>query len=300
MNDGEQKETKRGSDWHLQLFRKSLVKQAKLRQITNLLGPVDGKVCLDVGGDNGVISYHLRRLGGTWHSVDLTEKAVESIRRLVGDRVDRITGPTLPFDNDTFDIIVIIDLLEHLQADYAFIAECHRVLRANGRLIVNVPYIKRYALLPPLRRLLGLTDERHGHVRPGYTGSELFDLLKDGFDVETAHTYSRFFVGLLDTFIQYVVQRSSSGKDAGAKGVVTDEQDFRRMKKLFRIYSILYPILQLAAVADLLLFFTQGYSLIACAKRRRQWLPRRTPVLADGRSIAEAALGGRIGTAAPF
>ena len=40
-------------------------------------------------------------------------------------------------------------------------------------------------------------------------------------------------------------------------------------------------------------------SLIVRAQKR-QLLPRRTPVLADGRSIAEAALGGKIGTAAPF
>ena len=71
------------------------------------------------------------------------------------------------------------------------------------------------------------------------------------------------------------------------------------MNKMFRFYSMLYPFFWLAAQLDKLLFFTKGYCLIGRA-RRRQWRPRRTPVLADGRSIAEAALGGKIGTAAPF
>ena len=299
MNEAERTEAGIPPDWHLQLFQKSVLKKAKLREIAGLLGPVDGKVCLDIGGDNGVISYHLRQLGGTWHSVDLTDKAVEAIRKLVGERVERITGPKLPFQDGFFDVIVIVDLLEHLQEDDQFVAECHRCLKPAGRLIVNVPHIKRWAFVPPIRRLLGLTDERHGHVRPGYTATQLFDLLKDGFDMESAHTYSRFFVQSLDVLIQMAIRRAVQNDAPDAKGVVMDEARFEKTKRLFRVYSILYPFFQVAEVLDHLLFFTKGYNLIARA-RRRQWRPRRTPVLADGRSIAEAALGGKIGTAAPF
>ena len=287
-------------DWHLRLFKKSILKQAKLRQIVSLLGPVSGQTCLDVGGDNGVISWNLRKLGGTWSSVDSSEKAVDSIRRLVGERVERITGSKLPFADATFDAVVIIDMLEHLKEDYQFVAECHRVLKPNGRLIFNVPHIKSWALLPPVRRMLGLTEERHGHVRPGYTEAQMFDLLKDGFDVQEARTYSRFFVEALDTLIQFAAGRANKDAQAGAKGVLIDEQDFRKMNKMFRFYSMLYPFFWLAAQFDKLLSFTKGYCLIGRAKRRRQWLPRKVPKLADGRSIAEAALGGKIGTAAPF
>jgi SAM-dependent methyltransferase len=286
-------------DWHLSLFKKSILKQAKFRQIASLLGSVSGQTCLDVGGDNGVISWNLRKLGGTWTSVDMSEKAVESIRRLVGERVELITGSKLPFADGSFDAVVIIDMLEHLKQDYQFVAECHRVLKPSGRLIFNVPHIKSWALLPPVRRMLGLTEERHGHVRPGYTEAQMFDLLKDGFDVPEARTYSRFFVEALDTLIQLASARVNKDAQAGAKGVLIDEQDFGKMNKMFRFYSMLYPFFWLAAQFDKLLFFTKGYCLIGRA-RRRQWRLRRTPVLTDGRSIAEAALGGKIGTAAPF
>lgn len=298
MADSENSAPEPDKDWHLQLFKKSLLKQAKLREIRKLLGPVDGRTCLDVGGDNGVISYHLRRLGGTWYSVDLTEKAVESIRHLVGQNVYRIKGPELPFEDGLFDKVVIIDMLEHLEADGEFVEECHRVLRPKGELIVNVPHFKIYGLLPPIRHMLGLTEEEHGHVRPGYTTTQLFDLLKDGFDVEEVRTYSRFFVESLDTAIRVVAKRKARG-EAGGKGLLIDEQDFERMQKLFRAYALVYPVFRTAALADHLLFLTKGYSLIARA-RWRPWRPRRAPVLADGRSIAEAALGGKIGTAAPF
>ncbi len=285
--------------WHLQLFRRSLLKQAKLREIVGLLGPTTGLACLDVGGDNGVVSYHLRRRGGTWTSVDVSEKAVESMRGLLGERVELIRDGKLPFPDASFDVIVIIDLLEHLRDDEKFVEECHRVMKPGGRLIVNVPHIKKGAVLPPVRRMLGITDEQHGHVRPGYTPSQLYAILKDGFDVQESRTYSRFFVESLDTLVRMGVKWMSRGKPADAKGVLVDEQDFGRMKKVFRMYSLLYPFFWLAAQLDLLLFLTQGYYLVARAKWR-PWRPRRTPVLADGRSIAEAALGGKIGTAAPF
>lgn len=285
-------------DWHLRLFEKSLLKQAKLAEIADLLGDASRQTLLDLGGDNGVISYHLRRLGGTWHSADLDEKAVASIRRLVGERVSLLKGPDLPFGDALFDAVVIVDLLEHLEDDARLIAECHRVLKPTGRLIVNVPHLKRGAILRPVRRLLGLSDERHGHVRPGYTESQLFELLKDGFDVEEARTYNRFFVESLDTVIQLAVGRMKGG-EIGRKGNVIDEQDFRKMEKAFRWYSFLYPLFQLAAGMDSLIPFTRGYSLIVRA-RWRPWRPRRAPVLSDGRSIVEATLGGKIGSAAPF
>ena len=288
------------TDWHLRLFKKSLLKQAKLRQIVILLGPVSGQTCLDVGGDNGVISWNLRKLGGTWTSVDSSEKAVESIRRLVGERVELLEGSKLPFADGSFDVVVIIDMLEHLQEDYQFVVECHRVLKPNGRLIFNVPHIKPLAILPPVRKMLGLTDDRHGHVRPGYTDVQMYDLMKDGFDVHEMRTYSRFFVESLDTAIQFAAARANKDAQAGAKGVLIDEKDFGKMDKMFRIYSMLYPFFWCAAQFDKLLFFTKGYSLIGRAKRRRQWLPRKVPKLADGRSIAEAALGSKIGTATPF
>lgn len=287
------------ADWHLRLFSKSLLKQAKLAEIVRLLGPTSGQTCLDVGGDNGVIPYYLRQRGGSWHSADLSEKAVESMRKLLGDRVHLLQGSVLPFEDAFFDAVVVIDMLEHLPQDAEFIRQCHRVLKPTGRLIVNVPHIKRRSVLRPVRRMLGLTDELHGHVRPGYTESQLYDVLKDGFNVEKAHTYSRFFVESLDTLIQFAVRRANRGQEAGSKGVLIDEQDFTRMEKLFRMYSALYPFFWLAAQLDLGLFFTRGYSLIARASWR-PWRPRRAPVLSDGRSIAEAALGGKIGTAAPF
>ena len=62
--------------WALALFRKSVLKQAKLDHILALLDDPAGKSNLDIGGDNGVISYLLRQRGVQWSSADLDERTV--------------------------------------------------------------------------------------------------------------------------------------------------------------------------------------------------------------------------------
>jgi len=276
-------------DWHLKLFEKSLPLQARLAEIASMVGRVPvNQTWLDVSGD-GVSSGQLRRLGGTWHTATPDDASAASTLRLVGERVERIREGRLPFGDSLFDGVVILDQLERMPDDALLIAECHRVLKPAGRLLVHAPHLKKRALLRPARRLLGMTDEALGRVRPGYTESVLFDLLKDGFDVQEARSYGRFFVEALD-LLAWRGERPLSlaaGADAGS------------LEKLVLRRARLYPVFQFAAGMDTLLGLTKGYRLIVRA-RRRPWRPRRAPVLADGRSIAEAALGGKIGTAAPF
>jgi hypothetical protein len=133
-------------------------------------------------------------------------------------------------------------------------------------------------------------------VRPGYTEAQLFAVLKDGFDVEQARTYSRFFTQLLDTGIRWISERQQANHDA-VKGTLLTEADFQRLEKSLKLYRVIFPFFWLAAQLDRLLVFTNGFMLIARA-RRRPWLKRATaPTLRNGRSLAEAALGGRIGSA---
>lgn len=283
------------ADWPLRLFKLSLLKQEKFRALCDLLGPTDGLTCLDIGGDNGVISLLLRQRGGTWTSADGSAQAVAAIRQLVGANVCEMDGARLPLPDAQFDRVVVIDYLEHVIADDTFIAECHRVLKPDGILIVNTPHIKPSVLFG-LRRLLGLSDSRHGHVRPGYTEHQLFDLLKRGFDVESSRTYSRFFIQLLDTGIRFASERKGASHDA-VKGTLLTEEDFKRMEKSLKLFKLMLPCFWLAVQLDRLLVKARGFMLIARA-RRHPWLQRADlPTLPDGRSLAEATLRGGPGPA---
>ena len=253
-------------DWALALFRRSVLKRRKLAEIAAMLGPSAGRRCLDLGSDNGVVSLLLRRGGGSWASADLTEDAVRSIRELVQTDVHLVDGRRFPFPDREFEAVVVVDMLEHVLDDRAFLSELFRITRPGGRLVVNTPH-RRDTALRRWRARLGQTDERHGHVRPGYTPAELRALMEEGgrFRLERHHTYSGFFAELVDTAIQWGL--SALGKKGSAKGVVVTAGDLRRHRRLFLAYSALYPFVLALCQLDRLLPRGSGYMLIASATR---------------------------------
>ena len=255
------------TEWAVALFRKSVLKQAKFRRILELLDDPAGKTNLDIGADNGVISYLLRQRGGRWRSADLDERAVASIRQLVGDEVYRLDGASTPFADRSFDQVVIVDYLEHIPDDRAFARELERIMKPGGTVIVNVPHLQPGSPLNRFRHLIGLTDEWHGHLRPGYSLASLRETLGSRFRIDRAVTYSRFGSELVDTALNgvYEVMRKRKGGDGSSKGTVVTETDVRQYQKQFRLLSLLYPALRLTAAADRLLPWQAGHKLIVRA-----------------------------------
>jgi ubiquinone/menaquinone biosynthesis C-methylase UbiE len=250
----------------VKLFRRSVLKQRKLAEIGDMLGPTEGLRCLDLGSDNGVVSLLLRQRGGDWASADLTEEAVSSIRDLVEHDVHLVPGGRLPFADGSFDRVAVVDMLEHVPDERAFVAELARVLKPGGALVVNTPHLKQSAL-KRLREKLGLTDEAHGHLRPGYSAEALRELLEqDGrFRLARHRTYSRFFSELVDTGLNAVLARL--GKKGSAKGMVVTAADVKKHRRMFLAYSAVYPLVWGVSRLDGLLPWTSGYMLIAAATR---------------------------------
>ncbi len=253
----------------LALFRKSVLKQAKYRKITALLDDPVGQRCLDIGADNGVISLLLRRRGGRWASADLDEHTVASIRELVGDDVQRLDGARTPFPDHEFDQVVVVDYLEHIADDARFADELARILKPGGRVIVNVPHLKPRSVLNRFRHAIGLTDEWHGHLRPGYSVEGIRTLLGPRFSIERSVTYSKAFSELVDTALNglYLAMRRGAGDAPGSsKGTVVTQADIRKHRKQFLLLSGLYPFLWGIARLDALLWLQPGYKLIVRAR----------------------------------
>jgi SAM-dependent methyltransferase len=251
-------------EWSVALFRRSALKQRKLAELLQMLGPITGLRCLDLGSDNGVVSLLLRERGGSWASGDLTEEAVSSIRSLVGEDVHLVRGDLLPFPDSSFDRVAVVDMLEHVPDEAAFARELGRVTRPGGLLVVNTPHLKRTGLRR-LRHALGQTDEKHGHLRPGYTPERLRELLEPSFELGRHRTYSRFFAEAVDTALNWGMERL--GKSSSAKGMVVTGDDLARHRRMFRVYSVLYPLVWTLTRLDALVP-ASGYMLIASARRR--------------------------------
>jgi SAM-dependent methyltransferase len=256
------------TEWAVALFRKSVLKQAKFRRILELLDDPTGRTNLDIGADNGVVSYLLRERGGRWSSADLDPRAVASIRQLVGTDVYQLDGPRMPFADRTFDQVVVVDYLEHIPDDRAFARELERILVPGGGVIINVPHLQPRSPLNRFRHRIGLTDEWHGHLRAGYTAASLRDVLGPRFRIERTITYSRFGSELVDTALNglYEAVRRRKGSAASSKGTVVTQDDLQRHRQQFRLLSALYPALRLTAAADRFLPWQPGHKLIMRAR----------------------------------
>jgi SAM-dependent methyltransferase len=277
-----------------QIFEKSWPLRAKIRQVTGMLHNLEGKSGLLVGCLEGSLYFAMKSKGGTWQCTEIGKGRAAELADLIGEEVPEAGKGRLPFEDGLFDAVIVADRMEWIEDDSRFVAECHRVLKTSGYLIILAAHAKRGGLLQPLRRRLSV-DSRTRGARPGYTESRLFQVIKDGFDVQEITTYSRFFEELVGIFVQLALRRAQHRwgiNDSPEAGNLVEAQTLR-------VYSFSYPLFWVASQLDLLLFFTKGYNLVAVAQRRL-WRARRAPILVDGRSIADATINTKIGTAAPF
>lgn len=56
------------------------------------------------------------------------------------DKVVDLNQPPIPYDDTTFDTVLLTDVLEHLSEPLPLIKEISRVLKPNGKLILGVPF----------------------------------------------------------------------------------------------------------------------------------------------------------------
>jgi ubiquinone/menaquinone biosynthesis C-methylase UbiE len=266
-----------------------------MRKIEELLGSMANSRCLEISSGDGVMSMQLRQLGGSWKTATATSAAANSIAASLGDSTTTfIHEGKLPFEDHLFDMVVIIDALKEITLDSEFIHECHRVLKADGGVIISETYRRPASLVALWQRLFGVNPTARGAQRNGYTNRELYAILKDGFDVPETITYSNGLFESAATFGE-LVQKVITGGPCWLVRKNPKQEDLYSYRQLYTLAGLAYPLLWLLASLE----FLPGHKLLV-KSRRRPWRPRNQPKLVDGRSIAEATINTKIGTAAPF
>lgn len=94
---------------------------------------------LDVGCGNGDFIARMAVKGWQVVGIDFDEAAVRNARRYPG--VDARVGDLLSqrFDTASFDAILLSNVIEHLPNPAEVFAECFRLLRPDGRLVMITP-----------------------------------------------------------------------------------------------------------------------------------------------------------------
>jgi len=130
---------------------------------------------LDIGCGDGIFSIELAKRGYGVVGVDLNVKSVNYAKyfsKRSEVKIDFLVGDAchLPFANESFDIILCSEVLEHIKDDEGAIREIERVLKQNGLLILTVPSDK--------------ASPYPGHVRCGYSLYDISSkLTKSGINI---------------------------------------------------------------------------------------------------------------------
>ena len=152
--------------------------------------PYLGGDMVEFGAGTGNLSERLRPFARTLDLVEPSVNLIDPLRRRFAE-ADNVTvrHETLEADivgraDASRDAVAMVNVLEHIADDAGTVAECHRILRPGGHLLIFVP---------ALRQLFSDMDRLVGHLRR-YHRPELRRVAEDaGFEVVNLRYFD--FVG---------------------------------------------------------------------------------------------------------
>ena len=169
---------RRGQDRRLSLLRQHVA--------------LEGRRILDVGCGIGMYVEKFRRFSSDVHGVDVDpEKVAQASRTL--PNISEAPAEALPFQDNTFDVIMLHEVIEHVDDDRRTIEEAVRCLKPGGQVVIFAPnrlyffethgfyFLGQYyfKLLPMVNYLPdGLRDLFCPHVRI-YRGRDIQRLFDD-------------------------------------------------------------------------------------------------------------------------
>lgn len=146
-----------------------------LDTISRYFGSPAGAKVLDIGCGSGLMLNSLEKVGETF-GMDMSDEAISFSKEVFNGRVEKGFLPDrIPYDENFFDLIVALDVIEHVDEDLASLRAIHSRLASGGKAVITVP---AYMFL------WSSFDEMNEHKRR-YTLSELNrKLVQAGFTVE--------------------------------------------------------------------------------------------------------------------
>ena len=160
-----------------------------------------GKDVLEIGVGAGTDHVQWARAGANLSGIDLTQEGVDLAReRLALEGLDSnlqvANAESLPFDDDSFDIVYSYGVLHHSPNTAGCIREVHRVLRPGGTALIMVYNLYSWAALnlwalqcaakgKPFRSpRQAIFDHMESPGTKAYTRAEVLDLMSD-FDIQS-------------------------------------------------------------------------------------------------------------------
>jgi SAM-dependent methyltransferase len=199
---------------------------------------------LDIGCGTGLMLNELEKIGET-HGMDMSDEAIAFSKEIFSGEVKQGFLPDqIPFERNAFDLITLLDVIEHVEHDAEALKEIRERLVVGGKAVITVP---AYMFL------WSKFDEINEHKRR-YTLKELkLRLVEAGFTVEEITYYNTllfpivFFVRKLNNALN---RSGESDIDMPSKPVnFVLEKIFGIEKYLLKYISLPFGVSILAVVS---------------------------------------------------
>jgi 2-polyprenyl-3-methyl-5-hydroxy-6-metoxy-1,4-benzoquinol methylase len=159
-----------------------------LRKVASFLKSLENKEnlnLLDIGCADGSFSKYLKDLGFKVCGIDISPEAINNAKKIGIDACVHDVSKKFPFENCFFDIVVMMEVIEHVYDTDFLLDEIKRILKKEGLLIITTPNLGSFE--NRIRLLTGkyprLVEYRigsncSGHIR-NYTKSVLISQLEE-------------------------------------------------------------------------------------------------------------------------
>lgn len=138
----------------------------RARTVFEYVDPQDDMLILDLPCGRGFYLNMLRyvsdcHLVGADLDWDVVLKAKQNVGHLNDVDIQGVNIYQMPYADNTFDAVILSEVLEHLEDDKQALAEAYRVLKPNGVLAVTVPHANYPFLWDPINKTLETLFNRH-------------------------------------------------------------------------------------------------------------------------------------------
>lgn len=139
----------------------------KFNYVKNFINKKRNILHLDFACGPGTFSRFIK---GKYYGVDISIQQINYAKKNYSNKKNKYLNykpPKLPFNNNFFDSVSCIELVEHLTKSQAnkVIKECYRVLKKDGTLYLTTPnYFSLWPLLEYLMNRFLKVDYKHQHI----------------------------------------------------------------------------------------------------------------------------------------
>jgi SAM-dependent methyltransferase len=192
--------------------------EANLRfiEMTGAIGR--GTRVLEIGTGTGAMLHALRERGAEAEGVELRQDLIDEARRWYGDLpIRKVSDIGLPFADRTFDVVISLDVFEHIPDSDAHLQEVWRILKADGTYLIQTPNKWTNVVFETIR-WRSFTRFRNDHCSLHTLGQLKRRLIRHGFAVQA------YDVPVVNEFFRAKVRQYVGGAGVMALAVLNPDR----------------------------------------------------------------------------